>query len=63
VLADRRDCGSWHERYQSVVTLYDQLLQMAGADAEAAHDRLCEMFASYGLQIQGDPGDGAIPLH
>jgi hypothetical protein len=46
-----------------VITLYEQVSQVAGADAEAAHDRLREMVASYGLQIPGDPGDGANRLH
>jgi tetratricopeptide (TPR) repeat protein len=63
VLADRRDSGSWHERCQTVITLYDQLLQVAGANPEAAHDRVSELFDSYGLRWPGDPGDGATRLH
>jgi tetratricopeptide (TPR) repeat protein len=62
-LADRRESGSWHERHQTVVTLYEHLLQVAGADLPAAHDRLREIFDSYGLQWQGDHGDGAPRLH
>jgi tetratricopeptide (TPR) repeat protein len=63
VLADRRDSGTWHERYLSVITLYEQLLQVAGADAEAAHERLSEMLASYDVEIQEDGGDGSHRLH
>jgi tetratricopeptide (TPR) repeat protein len=63
VLADRRDCGTWHEHFQSVITLYEQLLQVAGADAESAHDRLSEMLASYGIEIQEDGGDATHRLH
>ena len=40
-----------------------QLQQVAGANPEAAHDRVCESFDSYGLPWQGDPGDGPNRLH
>jgi tetratricopeptide (TPR) repeat protein len=63
VLADRRDTGTWHERYPAVITLYEQLLQVPGADAEAARDRMRAMLASYGVQLPEDRGDGTHRLH
>jgi tetratricopeptide (TPR) repeat protein len=63
VLVERRESGNWHERHQTVFTLYEHLLLVAGASPEAAHDRLRELFDSYGLQWQGGHGDGAPRLH